>query len=86
MLALADIAAEAERLAEGEPTLDAEAALDHRAPEDEHILRHRERRFRRHSPPRLNPRHAAGLQLCDDLVGDFLIEARPVPTGASASG
>jgi hypothetical protein len=32
MLALADIAAEAERLAEGEPILGAEAALDHRAP------------------------------------------------------
>src|SRR3546814_16308267 len=36
--------------------------------------------------PRLYPGNAAGLQLGDDLVGDFLIEARPVVTGTGASG
>jgi len=33
-----------------------------------------------------DPRHSASLQLADDLVGDFGIEARPVLTGTSASG
>src|SRR5260370_22998387 len=58
LLALADVSAQAKRLAEGEPTLAAEAAVDHRAPENEHIharvtalgrrvLWHGERSFRR---------------------------------------
>ncbi len=37
MLALADIAAEAKRLAERQPILGDEAVLDHRTPEDKHI-------------------------------------------------
>src|SRR6516162_9680264 len=95
-LALADIAAEAECLAEREPMLRTKAALDHRAPEDDHInsrvlapgrrvLRQGKRRLRSRSPPRLNPGHVTSPQLCDDLVGDFLIKALPVPTGTSAS-
>ena len=62
--------------------------LDHGAPEDEHVdarilparggvLRHGERRLRRGRPPRLDPGQPAGLQLADDLAGDFVIEARP---------
>jgi hypothetical protein len=97
VLALADVAAEPQRLAERHPILGAEAVLDHRTPEDQYvdsrilaagrrILRHGERRLRCYGPPRLNPGHTAGLQLGDDLVGDFLMEARPVSTGASASG
>jgi hypothetical protein len=68
MLALADITAEAERLPKGEPALGREAALDHGAPQDQHvdpriktagcaILRKTERRFRRFCAPRLHPRH-----------------------------
>ena len=64
MLTLANIPAEAERLAEREPLLGPEAVLDHRMPEDQHIdprvlppsrrvLWHGKRGFRRHSPPRL---------------------------------
>jgi hypothetical protein len=97
VLAFAHIGAEAKRLAKREPILGAEAVLDHGTPEDQHvdprvlavgrgILRHGERRVRGHSPPRLNPGHAAGFQLCNDLIGDFLIKARPVSTGTSASG
>ena len=37
-----------------------------------------ERRLRRRGAPRLHPGHTAGLQLGDDLVGDFVIKARPV--------
>ena len=37
VLALADIAAEAERLAESEPALAGKAALDDGAPEDQHV-------------------------------------------------
>jgi hypothetical protein len=36
-LALADMAAKAERLAKREPVLSAEAVLDHRAPQDQHV-------------------------------------------------
>ena len=97
VLALADIAAEDERLAEGQPALDREAVLDHGPPEDQHIdpgivpagggvLRHGERRLRRRRAPGLDPGHAAGLQLGDDLGGDFVVEARPVGAGTSASG
>ncbi len=97
VLALAHIAAERERLAKGQPALGGEAVLDHGAPEDQDVdprilpagggvLRHGERRLRRRRPPGLDPGHAAGLQLGDDLAGDFVIEARPVVAGASASG
>jgi hypothetical protein len=96
VLSLANIAAEAKRLSESEPGLTGEAALDDGGPEDQHVdpgiaalgrrvLRHGDRSFRLGGPPRLNPGHTAGLQLGDDLVGDFLIEARPVSTSASAS-
>ena len=97
VLAFADIAAERQRLAEGDPALDRETMLDHRPPEDQHIdprivsasgrvLRHGERRFRRRRPPRLDPGHAARLKLADDLGGDFVVEARPVGAGTGASG
>ena len=97
VLALADIAAEAEGLAKRQPALDREAVLDHGTPEDQHVdpgvepagggvLRHGERRLRRRRSPGLDPGHAAGLQLGDDLGGDFVVEARPVGTGPSASG
>ena len=93
VLALAHIAAERERLAKGQPALGGEAVLDHGAPEDQDVdprilpagggvLRHGERRLRRRRPPGLDPGHAAGLQLGDDLAGDFVIEARPVVAGA----
>ena len=68
--------------------------LDDGAPEDQHIdagiapagrgiLRHCERRLRRRRAPGLHPGQPAGFQFGDDLVGDFVIEARPVVTGAS---
>src|SRR3546814_9277205 len=90
-------AAEPERLAEGQPALAGEATLDDGAPEDQDVdpgvaplgrgtLRHGERRLGFRGAPRLYPGNAAGLQLGDDLVGDFLIEARPVVTGTGASG
>src|SRR5690242_20950263 len=41
---------------------------------------HRERRFGRRGPPRLDPRHATSLQFSDDLVGDFLIQAGAIST------
>src|ERR1700680_1155980 len=37
LLTLADVSAQAKRLAESEPALGAEAAVDHRSPENEHI-------------------------------------------------
>src|SRR5258708_34951402 len=40
--------------------------------------RHGERCLRRGRAPGLDPGHAAGFQLGDDLAGDFVIEARPV--------
>jgi len=96
-LALADIAAEPERLTEGEPGLAGVAALDHRAPEDQHVdpriapagggvPRQADRRPGARCAPGLDSGQATGFQLGDDLVGDFGIEARPVLTGASASG
>ncbi len=97
VLALAHIAAERERLAKGQPALGGEAVLDHSAPQDQDVdprilpasggvLRHGERRLRRRRPPRLDPRDAAGLQLGNDLTGDFVIETRPVVAGACCSG
>ena len=87
-LALADIAAERQSLAKGEPALARKAAFDDGAPEDEHIhagvrssrrgvLRQGQRRFRRCGPPGLDPGKPAGLQLGDDLAGDFVVEPRP---------
>src|SRR4029077_17584104 len=78
VFAFADIAAEATRLAKGEPALAGEEALNDGPPKDQHVdagiaalgrrvFRHGERRFRRRGPPRLDPGHAASLQLCDDL-------------------
>ena len=95
--ALADIAAERERLAEGEPGLAGIAALDDRAPEDQHVdpriapagggvLRQTDGRPGARCAPGLDPWQASGFQLGDDPVGDFAIVARPVPTGTSASG
>ena len=41
--------------------------------------------LRRGRTPGLNPGHASGLKLGDDLVGDFVVEVRPVLAGARAS-
>ena len=49
------------------------------------VVRHRERRLGRRRPPGLDPGHPAGLQLGDDLVGDFGVEARPVLAGTRSS-
>src|SRR3546814_15540988 len=79
VLALADIAAERERLAKRQPALPGEALLDDAAPEDQDIdprilpssggvPRHGERRLRRRRSPGLDPRHPAGLQLGDALA------------------
>ena len=88
VLAFADIAAQRQRLTEGEPALAREAALDHRAPEDEHVdagivpsgrsvAGHGERRLGCGRPPWLDPGSTTRLKLGDDLVGDVVIEARP---------
>src|SRR3546814_14053773 len=76
------------------PALAGEATLDDGAPEDQDvdpgvaplgrgILRHGERRLGFRGAPRLYPGNAAGLQLGDDLVGDFLLgsEERRVGNG-----
>ncbi len=95
-LALADMAAERQRLAEREPALDGETVLDDGAPKDQHIdsriltagsrvCRHRQRRLRRRRAPRLHPGDAARFELGDDLVGDVVVEARPVGAGASVA-
>src|SRR5271169_4392411 len=66
VLAFANIAAVAERLAECEPALTGEAVLDDGGPKDQHVdpgiaalgrrvLRHGDRSFRRGGSPRLNP-------------------------------
>ncbi len=84
VLAFADVAAEIERLPEGQPMLRREALLDDCAPEDQNIdagiapagrgiLGQAQAGLG--ATPRLNPRHAALLQLGDNLVGDLLIEA-----------
>jgi hypothetical protein len=97
VLAFADIAANAQGLAEGEPILASESSRDDGVPEDKYIhagvsvprgciLRHGKRRLRRRRSPRLDPRHTARFQLGDDLIGDFGIKACPVVTGTSASG
>src|SRR5271166_4881072 len=95
-LALADIAAEGQSLVERAPALAGEAVLDDGAPEDEHVhariaapgggvFRHSERRLRRCCAPGLDPGHAPGLQLGDDLGGDFVVKARPVGAGTGWS-
>ena len=50
------------------------------------IARHGERRLDCRRSPWLHPGDTAGLQLGDDLVGDFGVKARAVVAGASASG
>src|SRR3984893_5746726 len=94
--ALANVAAERERLTEGEPTLTGKSAFDHGSPEDEdvnatvlpvsrRVFRHGQRRFGRGRTPGLDPGHPAGLKLGNNPVGDFVIMGRPVLTGARAS-
>src|ERR1017187_1279350 len=89
VLAFADVAASAQGLAEGEPTLASESSRDDGVPEDKYIhagvsaprgciFRHGKRRLRRRRSPRLDPGHPARFQFGDDLVGDFGIKARPV--------
>ena len=95
MLAPADMAAEREGLAEGQPGLAGEAVLDDGAPEDQHVdagilpagrgvLRHGERRLGRCRSPGLDPGKPAGFQLGEDPAGDFIIEARPLGAGTGA--
>ncbi len=71
--------------------------LDDGAPEDQHVdprvaamrggvLGYGERRLRRRRSPGLDPWDTAGLQLGDDLVGDFLVKPRSVTSGTSVSG
>src|SRR5579859_7416624 len=87
-LAFADIAAQVQRLPEGEPMLMGKALLDNRAPEDQDvdpgiaptgggILGQAQAGLA--VAPGLHPRHSALLHLGDDLVGDLLIEAGLLP-------
>src|SRR5260370_20523386 len=87
---LADMAAKRQSLAKGEPALSCEAAFDHGSPKNQDVdaavlpvgrgvLWHCQRRLCRGRPPGLDPGHAASLKFSDDLVGDFVIEARPAP-------
>ena len=89
-----DMAAEPERLAKGEPALSGEAVLDDRTPQDQHIdpgisalrssvARHGERRLDCRRSPWLHPGDTPGLQLGDDLVGDFGVKARAVVAGTT---
>ena len=95
-LALADMAAERQRLAEGDPALAGKAVLDHGAPEDQDIdagippasrgvARHRQGCLGGGRTPGLDPGKPARLQLGDDLGGDVVVEARPVRSGARAA-
>ena len=90
-LTLPDIPAEAERLSERDPVLlekPRSATAPHRMQDIDpgiatigrRVLRHGKRRAGRRRSPRLDPRHAARFQLGNDLVGDFLIEPRPILT------
>lgn len=47
---------------------------------------HRQRCLRRRRPPGLHPGRTAGFELGDDLVGDFVIEVRPIFAGARPTG
>ena len=96
-LALAHIAAERERLAEGEPALAGVAALDDGTPEDQHVdagiapagrgvLRQGQRRGHAGCSPRLHPWQATGLEFSDDPVGNFGVEVRAVTRGSAARG
>jgi hypothetical protein len=89
--ALAHMAACFERLAEGEPALCAEAALDTAIRGSAHS-RCRRARWRRssadqaalrHLPPRLDQGHAAVFEFADDLVADLLTEAIAVGKGVA---
>lgn len=91
-LALPDMAAKSQRLAEGQPALPGKPALDHGTPQDQHVdsgisalrrgvARHRQRRLHGRGAPRLHPRHPPRFQLSDDLVGDFGVKVRPVVAG-----
>ena len=94
--ALAHMAAKRQRLAKRKPALSCKTVFDRAPPEQQNvdaavgavgrsIFRQGQRRLCRSRAPRLNPGHPAGLELGDDLVGDFVIEACPVLTGARAS-
>ena len=74
---------QAERLATASPAL---AAAVETAAEAQKPARHGERRLRCRRAPGLHPRQTTGLQLGNDLGGDFIVEARPAGTGPSASG
>ena len=96
-LALAHIAAERERLAEGEPALAGVAALDDSTPEDQDVdpgvaptgcgvLRQGEWRVHTRGSPGLHPGQAPGLEFGDDPVGDLVVEGRAVTRGSAARG
>ena len=95
-LTFADVSAKRQRLAKRKPALFRKTLFDRAPPEKQDvdaavgtigrsIFRHGERRFCCGRTPRLDPRHSAGLKLGDDLVGDFVIEARPVLAGTGAN-
>ena len=95
--ALADISAKGKGLAESEPGLSGKAVLDDGTPEDENIdaavaaagagvSRQSERCFRCRRAPGLHPGNTSGLQLGDDLVGDFVVKVCPIRSGTVISG
>src|SRR3546814_11163381 len=84
-LALADMAAERQRLAEGQPRLRREALVVQGSPEQKDVdprvapagggvPRHRERRLARGRGPRSHPGHRARLELGDDALGDRRVD------------
>lgn len=94
-LALADAAASGQRLAKGQPILRRIAALDHRAPEDQHIdprvspLGHRiawQAGRGLGLAPRPDPRKHAVLKLGDDFLRDLVIKrcAGTIPARGAA--
>jgi hypothetical protein len=92
-LALADISAKLQRLAEGEEAVGGEAAFDHRAPQDQDVDPavaragagiDRQVEGGGGRIPRLHPGHAPLLELGDDPVGDVLIEVGPLRCGSAA--
>lgn len=96
-LAFAHIAAHAQRLAKCQPVWPGKPCCTTAPQQDEHVdariavlggsvLRHGQRRLNRRRAPRLHLWQPPSFQLGDDLVGDILIEARPVLAGASAYG
>src|SRR3546814_5383578 len=79
------MAAERQRLAEGQPRLRREALVVQGSPEQKDVdprvapagggvPRHRERRLARGRGPRSHPGHRARLELGDDAIGDRRVD------------